>query len=494
MAGGIRREPTVVVIGAGLSGLCIATRMKEAGFHDFTILEKADDVGGTWRDNRYPGLTCDIPCRYYQFTFAPNDAWTQFKAPRQEIFSYLERIADQYDLRPHLRFGWDIVSAQFEGGRWHLRARNGDETVADFVITACGFLHRPVIPDIEGLDTFEGAMFHSSRWDESVTIEGRRIAVIGSGSTGVQIVGAVQPVAGRLLHFQRTPQWIFPMPSWEYSRATRYLMRRFPKLNLLAYRAHKRTAKIAETALLQKGWQRSVINRIVHRHLRTVRDPDLRAALTPDFAPMCKRLVHSKNYYDAVQRDNVQVVIDPIERIEPAGIRTSNGHLHPVDIIVLATGFHAQAYISPMQVTGEGGRTLEELWAGTPTAYRTIGLPGFPNFFMMFGPHSPIAQQSIPEGAETQSGYIVQWLQMYRDGVFDTAAPTEDATQVFNDEVRAAYPGDNVWATGGCSSWYLAEDGVPNIWPWTADRYNEMLSAPRLEDFDLTRTEEHSFR
>lgn len=480
------RQPTVAIIGAGLSGLCLGTRLKAAGFDTFSIFEKADAVGGTWRDNRYPGLACDVPARYFQFTFAPNPDWTRFKAPGHEIRAYLEALVDRFGLAPHLRLGQEVTSARFEAGRWTLRTGDGTTFVADFVVTACGFLHHPLIPDIPGRDSFEGAIFHSSQWESSARIDGARVAVVGTGSTGVQIVETVASVAGRLLHFQRSPHWIFPMPDWRFSGVTRWLMRHMPICNRIGYRYYQAVSqKILGPAPLRKGWQRSLVTALCRANLRTVRDPVLRRALTPDWAPMCKRLVFSTKFYRAVQRDNVAVVTAGINRIEPAGIRTADGILHKVDVIVLATGFHAHAYIRPMQVTGEDGRTLDELWSGGPTAYRSIGLPGFPNFFLMFGPHSPVGHQSIPEGAEAQCGYILQWLDLWRRGVFDTAAPTDEATKLFNEEIVDAYPGQTTWATGGCSSWYVGTNAIPNLWPWSAERYNEMLKAPRLDEFEL---------
>lgn len=479
----------MAIIGAGLSGLCMAVHLKKAGFHDFTIFEGADGVGGTWRDNRYPGLSCDVPARYYQFTFAPNPDWSHFKAPGHEIRAYLEGIAERFELLPHVRFGWEIASAQFDGRQWHLRAKHGEEAVADFVVTACGFLHHPFVPSFEGFDSFEGTKFHSTDWDDSVPIERRRIGVIGTGSTGVQIVETVCETAQSVVHFQRTPQWVFPMPDWEFSKLTRWTLRRFPRLNRPGYLWYQFVlSKVVSTAARRKGWQRSLLAGICRLHLRTVRDPKLREMLTPDWQPMCKRLVMSHKFYRAVQRDNVQVVPERIERFEPTGIRTADGGLHELDVIVLATGFQAHAYIQPMQVIGENERTLEELWSDGPSAYRTIGLPGFPNFFVMTGPHSPIGTLSVPEAAETQSGYILQWLEMYRDGVYDTAAPTDEAAKAFNEEVLAAYPGENIWATGGCTSWYIGQETIPNLWPWTHEEYTKMLSAPRLDEFELTGT------
>jgi cation diffusion facilitator CzcD-associated flavoprotein CzcO len=476
--------PTVAIVGAGMSGLCMGIKLKEAGIESFTIYEKAADVGGTWRENTYPGLVCDVPSRFYSFSFAPNPDWSSYYSPGGEIHGYFKRIADQYGLRSHIRFGTEVVSGRFDDGRWRIRTSDGAETEAEFLVSACGVLHHPRHPDIPGLDTFEGARFHSARWDHGVELQGKRIGLVGTGSTGVQVTCALSEVAGRLDIFQRTAQWVLPGPNPRYRTITRRLMRRFPTLNRLAYRAwQKYFEHLLGRAVVQPGWQRRFVDRVCRLNLRTVRDPELRRKLTPDYDPMCKRLVVSARFYRAVQKPNVNVVDESIDRVEPAGIVTSDGKLHELDVLVLATGFDAHAYLRPIELTGPDGITLEDAWRDGPRAYRTVALPGFPNFFMLMGPHSPIGNQSLVIVAETQADYILKVMRMCRNGAVVAAAPTAEATARYNEQMREALP-NTVWVKG-CNSWYLGKDGLPELWPWIPERHREMLERPELEEFEL---------
>jgi cation diffusion facilitator CzcD-associated flavoprotein CzcO len=470
-----------------MSGLCMAAKLRHAGIETFTLYEKASEVGGTWRENTYPGLTCDVPSRFYSYSFAPNPGWTRHFAPGDEIQSYFTRASEELGVREHIRFGSEVESARWEDGRWHLRTRDGHEDVVDVLVSATGVLHHPRMPDIEGLDTFEGAQFHSARWDHSVPLEGRRVAVVGTGSTGAQIVCALAGVAERLLVFQRTAQWILPAPNMPYSPLTRRLFERFPTLNRIAYRVYQASLEIVlGGASTRPGWQRRAIDTVCRLNLRLgVRDPELRRRLRPDYEPMCKRLIMSADFYPAMQRPGVELVTDRIERAEPHGVVTSDGRLHAIDVIVLATGFHAHEYMRPMELIGNGGLTLAEAWADGPRAYRTVALPGFPNFFMLLGPHSPIGNQSLVAVAESQADYVMQWVEEIRRGRVAAAAPTPDATAQFNDDMRRAMPG-TVWATG-CKSWYLGADGVPELWPWTPARHREMLREPVEADFAVLR-------
>jgi cation diffusion facilitator CzcD-associated flavoprotein CzcO len=488
MDGLLDSTPRVAIVGAGMSGLCMAAKLRRAGIDTFTIYEKASEVGGTWRENTYPGLTCDVPSRFYSYSFAPNPGWTRHFAPGREIQRYFSRAVDELGLREHIRFDAEVVRARWEEGRWRLWTRDGREDVADVLVSATGVLHHPREPEIEGLDTFAGARFHSARWDHSVPLEGRRIAVIGTGSTGVQIVCALADVAGRLLVFQRTAQWILPVANLPYSGLTRRAFERFPALNRLSYHVYQAALEILlGRAATRPGWQRRLISAICRLNLRFgVRDPDLRRRLTPDYEPMCKRLVMSGEFYPAMQRPNVGLVTTPIDHVEPRGIVTGDGRLHEIDVLVFATGFDAHAYMRPMELVGEGGRTLEEAWADGPVAYRTVALPGFPNFFMMLGPHSPIGNQSLVAVAETQSDYALRWVEEMRAGRVAAAAPTPEATARFNQEMRSAMP-STVWVTG-CKSWYLDADGLPEAWPWTPGRHRAMLREPELADFALRHT------
>jgi cation diffusion facilitator CzcD-associated flavoprotein CzcO len=316
-----------------------------------------------------------------------------------------------------------------------------------------------------------------------VSLEGKRVAVIGTGSTGVQITCAAGGVAERLLLFQRTPQWILPVKNRPYSRLSRAAMKRVPALARFAYLYNQRTLEATlGPAVTRPGWQRSVISAACRANLRFgVRDPELRARLTPDYEPMCKRIVMSSDFYGAVQRDDVELVTAGIERIEPRGIVTEDGTLHELDVIVYATGFDAHAYMRPMEITGQDGLTLAEAWAGGPRAYLTVAIPGFPNLFTMMGPHSPIGNHSLIAIAETQARYAMQWItRMQRDGL-RSFAPTVEATDGYYRQLKAAFP-DTVWVTG-CHSWYLDADGDPELWPWTPARHRSMLAAPEPSDF-----------
>jgi cation diffusion facilitator CzcD-associated flavoprotein CzcO len=479
-------DPRVAIVGAGMSGLCMAHALQRAGIEDFTVYEKADEVGGTWRENRYPGLTCDVPSRFYSYSFAPNPDWSSYFSPGREIQGYFTRVTDELGLRRHIRFGAEVTQARWEDGRWSLRTSRGDRDVADVLVTATGVLHHPRVPPIKGLETFAGAAFHSARWDESAQLDDRRVAVIGTGSTGVQITTALARRTRRLVVFQRTAQWILPVANIPYSPVIRHVLRRFPRLNRVIYRFYQATLEaILGDAVTRRGPARLALDGLCRLNLRlAVRDRDLRRRLRPDYEVMCKRLVMSFGFYPALQRPGVELVTEPIERVEPRGIVTADGRLHELDVIVLATGFDAHAYMRPMEIVGEGGITLDEAWAGGPRAYRTVALPGFPNLFTLMGPHSPIGNHSLIAVAETQARYIMQWIErLRRDGV-RSVAPTPEATARFNDELRGALPG-TVWATG-CRSWYLGADGKPELWPWPPTRHREMLRAPVEGDFETS--------
>jgi len=466
-----------------MSGLCMGMKLKRAGIESFTIYEKADRVGGTWRENTYPGLRCDVPSLLYQYSFDPNPDWSHTFSPGDEIWRYFEAATDRHALRSHIEFGKEIVDARFEDGRWRIRTGDGDEATADFLVSACGVLHHPRVPKIDGLESFEGAAFHSARWDHSVDLRGKRVAVVGTGSTGVQIVTALAESAGRLTLFQRTAQWILPVPNLPASRPSRALMRRFPLLSKLGYRWTQAVFELFAVALIRPGWQRSLVSWGCRRNLRRVKDPELRRGLTPDYQPMCKRLVLSNGFYKAMQRNNVELVTDAIDHVEPAGVVTKDGALHELDVLVLATGFDAHAYMRPLELTGQNGVTLGEAWRDGRRAYRTVAVPGFPNFFMLLGPHSPVGNVSLITVAETQAKYVMRWIELWRQGRVATMAPTAEATARFNEELRGALPG-TVWVTG-CQSWYLDEHGTPELWPWSQARHRDTLREPVLEEFEV---------
>jgi cation diffusion facilitator CzcD-associated flavoprotein CzcO len=473
----------VAVIGAGMSGMCMAIKLKEAGVDSLVVLEKAGSVGGTWRENTYPGLRCDVPAHHYAFTSDPNPDWSGFFAPGGEIRAYLQSVADQHGLREFIEFDTEVTAARWEGDAWRLTTAGGEQLLADVVVSATGLLHHPASPDIPGLDEFAGACFHSAQWEHTVDIAGRKVAIIGTGSTGVQITTAIATETRELLLFQRTPAWIFPLPNIRFPAFLRRLLRWSSLLTTLAERVSRESFEtLFGTAVIRPGWQRRLITQMCSANLRRIKDPELRSRLTPDYAPMCKRLVMSWSFFAAMQRPDVELITEKIERVDPRGIVTVDGELHEADVIVLSTGFHAHDYMRPMTVEGQGGLTLRQAWADGPRGYLTVAIPGFPNFFTMLGPNSPLGNASLVPVAEAQAAYITRCIQMLEEsGAW--MAPTEHATARFQDEVRDAMSA-TIW-TAGCSSYYLKDDGQPDLWPWSAERFRAVLSEPRRHDFAM---------
>lgn len=472
----------VVVIGAGMSGLLAAIKLREAGFDDVTVYEKAARLGGTWRDNTYPGLACDVPSHHYAYSFELNPEWTHLFSPGAEILAYFERAAERHGILGLIRFDAEVVRAAHVDGRWRLRLRDGREDVADVVIAATGVLHHPVYPQIEGLGSFAGPAFHSARWDHDAALDGRRVGLIGSGSTGVQIVAALVPRVARLTLFQRTAQWILPLPNPPYSPEEIQVFRNSHQRMRETYDFWaKRFQNTFARAVIGDREQLQRLEELCRNNLATVRDPLLRYQLTPDYQVACKRLIMSDAFYPAIQQPNARLVTERIARIEPRGVRTVDDELHEFDALVYATGFDGHAFLRPMEVIGPDGRTLAERWAAGNQAYRSIGVPGLPNFFMLVGPNSPIGNFSLILIAEMQFAYIQQLLARLRAGECRTLAPTEEATTRFNLAIRDAMK-QTVWMSG-CRSWYIDPHGNPAMWPWSFERFEAEMRRPDPADF-----------
>ncbi|MFF0632855.1 flavin-containing monooxygenase [Nocardia sp. NPDC004151] len=477
-------SPRIAIVGAGISGICMAVALQRAGFPEFTIFEKAHDYGGTWRDNSYPGLVCDVPSRYYQFRFAMNPEWTQLYSAGPEIKDYLVGVAREHGLDRNTRFGAEVTGAVFDDDGWQVTTSEGTTERFDFVLCATGFLHHPTRPDIPGLNEFDGPVMHSSRWRHEVEPRGKRVGVIGTGSTGTQLVGALAGVASEVRLFQRTPQWILPTVNRPYTKAAKRLYQLAPALGVVPYWFNRGAFAVFSQGLAHPGWVRKLIQWVVERHLRSVEDPELRRKLTPDYQAMCKRLVVSDRFYKAVQRPDVTLVTEHIDSVEGRGVATADGRLHELDILVLATGFDSHAFMRPMAITGAHGRTLDQAWADGPRAFEGVMMPDFPNLFMLVGPHSPFANHPLTAVAEAQSARIVSWLRRWRAGEFTTIEPTHAATDRYNARMRAAAP-STVWTTG-CTSWYLGKDGLPELWPWTPGRYEKLIrGTPDPVDYHL---------
>lgn len=487
------RQPRIVIIGAGVAGITASYVFQQSGFTDVTICEKGTDVGGVWHWNRYPGLTCDVPSQIYQFGFAPKADWSHIWASGEEIRNYHRSVVNRFGLDRWLRLGTEVTEAVYddESATWTLSTAAGETLHADFVVCATGVLHHPYTPDIQGLDSFAGPVVHSARWDPHLDTTGTRVGVIGSGSTGVQIVSALQPEASRLLHFARSPQWTLWAPmGLRQSALLTWLLRRSPRLQDRVYRAALLASGIVADVMLKPTWRRRAVQAYARLSLRgQVRDRRLREKLTPDYPPLCKRQVVSGTYYRAITAPNAELVTAAITQVTPTGIRTADGHHHEVDSIVLATGFRAHDYMRPMQIIGRDGLSLESLsldqaWVDGPSAYRMTAIPGFPNLFTVLGPNSPTGSISLQFSAELSSRYIARWIERWRHGRFDAVEVTSSATDDFNRDVAEAM-GPTVWNTG-CTSWYRTDRGAIDLWPFDRRAMERMLTEPDDRDFQTS--------
>jgi cation diffusion facilitator CzcD-associated flavoprotein CzcO len=472
------------IIGAGMAGILSAIKLREKGLTDFTVYEKADRVGGTWRENTYPGLSCDVPSHLYSYSFAPTPDWSHRYSAGEEIQAYFERIAHEHDITDGIRFGDEVISCRFVDGRWSIETACGHRDEVDVVIAATGVLHHPRFPDFDGVEDFEGAVFHSSRWDHDVKLDGARIGIVGTGSTAVQMTSALVNRAGRLSLFQRTAQWIMPAENPPYSDDEKAEFRANPEqLAELRTNLTQMFDVFANAIVDADSPEMKMIADMCRDNLESnVRDPELREALRPDYQAACKRLIVSPDFYEAIQQPNAELATDRIDRIEAAGVRTADGTLHELDVLVLATGFRTDAFMRPMTVIGRDGETLAQAWAARPNAYMSISIPGFPNFFMLNGPNGPVGNFSLIEVAELQFAYIMQLVEPLRSGECREVSASRDAMEE-HEAARVKAAENTVWVTG-CRSWYLDDRGIPATWPWSFDRFRSEMQSPRAEAFE----------
>jgi cation diffusion facilitator CzcD-associated flavoprotein CzcO len=481
-----RTDLRFIIMGAGMSGILSAIKLQEAGLDDFAIYEKADRLGGTWRENTYPGLACDVPSHLYSYSFAPNPDWSQRFSPGPEIQAYFEDVARRYGVDSLIRYGKEITRCEFENGRWKIECADGSTDEGDFVIAATGVLHHPAQPDIEGLDSFEGSSFHSARWNHDVPLAGKRVGVIGTGSSAIQIVAALVDEVAHLSLFQRTPQWIMPQQNAAYSEEEKAEFRKHPEtMAQLRSQISRLFADGFSNAVVDAySPQLEAIHSACVANLEnSVKDPVLREKLRPNYRAGCKRLIMSEDFYDAIQRPNAKLVAEGIERIEKSGVRTRDGHLHELDVLILATGFRVDRFMRPMEVVGRNGTALEDVWKEGPFAYMAISVPDFPNFFMLNGPNGPVGNFSLIDVAELQFSYIMQLVEQLRSGSCNEVSASRAAMERFEADRREAAK-TTIWQSG-CNSWYLDANGVPMAWPWTFDRFREEMSKPRLGDFEM---------
>ncbi|CDO34492.1 NAD(P)/FAD-dependent oxidoreductase [Novosphingobium sp. KN65.2] len=483
-----RRSIRSAIIGAGMAGILAAIKLKQRG-EDFVVFEKADRIGGTWRENRYPGLTCDVPSHAYTYSFEPYPDWKANFADGAEIHGYFEMVTDKYGIRDQIRFGCEVTAVDWDDATssWTVTIASGETYVADVVIAASGVLHHPKLPEIEGLDSFGGKSFHTARWDDEAKIDGGRVGLIGCGSTGIQIVTAINRRVERLVHFQRSPQWILPVQQFAFTDEQRAAFRADPKLiDAIRYSDEYLGAVLRFTRAITDidGAQMQEIEEICRQNLETsVRDPELREKLRPDYRAACKRLIYSWSYYEEVQHPAVFVETGGIARVEPKGVRMADGTFHELDTLILATGFRADRFIRPAGVTGQGGRTLDDFWSVRPSAYYAVTLPEFPNFFMLNGPTGPVGNFSLIDIAERQWAYIDQLMDLLRTGEARAVAPKASAHADY-EERRIAAAKTTIFGSG-CSSWYLDATGVPSSWPWGYEDFAEAMTVPKFEDYAI---------
>ncbi len=495
----------VAVIGAGMSGLLAAHRLRQAGV-DVTILEKDDEVGGTWYENTYPGCRVDVPNHFYSYSFAPAD-WPQFFSTQPELLDYFRRCADDFGLRPLIRFNTEVVEARFDEDqqRWAVtsRAADGREVTEDFemVVSAVGQLNRPKLPAIAGIDEFAGPWFHSARWDHDVDLTGKRVAVVGTGASSAQLIPEIEAVVGELLVFQRTPPWLAPTPNYHHDLPAdlRWLMRWIPDYArwdrlVQFWRMHE---GLLPAAVVDPEWpdqhrSMSMLNEMVRQlltaHLEAeFTDPELREKMIPPYPPLAKRIVRDDgSWARALQRPHVSVHTEAIAEITPKGVRTADGVDHDVDVIIYGTGFTASEFLTPMRVIGTDGVDLHERWAGDARAYLGLTIPDFPNLFLLYGPNTNIViNGSIIYFSECEVHYLTEAVRALLAGGHRSMAPRPEVHDAYNDRIDAANR-TMVWGAAEVNSWYRNAKGrVAQNWPFSLLEYWTQTREPDLADYVL---------
>jgi cation diffusion facilitator CzcD-associated flavoprotein CzcO len=475
----------VAIVGSGFGGLGAAARLRSAGREDFLVLEKGDALGGTWRDNTYPGCACDVQSHLYSFSFAPNPDWTRTFAPQREIRAYLERVADRFGLRDRIRFGARVTAARWAGRHWELQLADSSRVHARTVVWGTGALHEPSVPDIAGLDEFGGTAFHSAQWRHDHDLTGRRVAVIGTGASAIQFVPAIQPQVSSLTLFQRTAPWVLPKPDRPVPAAARRLYRAVPGLQKL-----QRALVYARNEALVSGFLKprrmALVERFARAYLhRVLADrPDLEAKVTPDFTIGCKRILMSNNYYPALTRPNVDVVTEKIVRVTPDAVVTADGVAHTVDTIVFGTGFTVGAGLGrSVPITGRDGVRLAD--GGMVEGYLGTTVAGFPNLFVLAGPNTGLGHSSMIFMIESQLSYVLDALRLLDESgavALDTRGARQDA---YNAALQRRLDG-SVWTAGGCASWYLDADGRNRtLWPGYTFDFRRRTRRVRAADHEL---------
>jgi cation diffusion facilitator CzcD-associated flavoprotein CzcO len=477
----------IAIIGSGFAGIGAAIRLQQAGFHDYLVLERADDVGGTWRDNSYPGCACDVPSHLYSFSFAPNPDWSHSFSPQPEIWAYLRRVADEHGVTRRTRFGAEVMDAAWneERGHWELETTNGDLT-ARVLIAGFGGLAEPRLPDVPGIRDFPGEIFHSARWNHDHDLTGERVAVIGTGASAIQFVPQIQPRVKELHLFQRTPPWVMPRMDRELTHVEHWLFRHLPFTQRLAragiyWSRESLVIGLAGQPRLLKGMQ-LLAKRFIRR---SIGDRELRRKVTPDYTIGCKRILVSNDYLPSLDKPNVELVTAGLSEVRGNVVVGADGTEREVDTIILGTGFYVTDSPMAARVRGADGRSLAEHWEGSMQAHRGTTVAGFPNYFHLVGPNTGLGHNSIVFMIESQLNYVVDALRtMQREGAHSAVVAPVAAAR-YNAAVQRAMEG-TVWTAGGCASWYIDSQGRnTTLWPGFTFKFRELTKQFDREHYEL---------
>lgn len=476
-----------IIVGTGFSGLGMAIQLKKAGRDDFVILEKADGIGGTWRENRYPGCACDVPSHLYSFSFEPHPGWSRMFAPQGEILAYLEHCATHYGLRPHIRFGSEVVGAKLDEatGLWHVSLASGETLTARHLVLGVGALHRPSYPHIEGIDRFAGKAFHSAEWDHDYDLRGKRVAVIGTGASAIQFVPKIAPEVEQLHLFQRTPPWVLPKPDRPMATWERRMFGSLPMSQRLYRYAIYWLMEMRAFGFTIDPRVMQLVAALGRRHIhKQIRDPSLRELVTPSYTPGCKRILMADDYYPTLERPNVEVIGEPISHVTEGSIVSRDGVERPVDAIIYGTGFRVTELLTHMRVEGRGGVDINDAWKSGVEAYLGTTVSGFPNLYLLMGPNTGLGHNSMVFMIESQIDYVLGCMRNLDRAKARFADVKPQVQKAFNERLRARLE-RTVWASG-CHSWYLDDAGQNSTtWPGFTLEFWLRTRRAKIDDYQL---------
>ena len=480
----------VLIIGGGFSGLCMGIKLLEADMDSFLIIEKSADIGGTWWDNRYPGCACDIPSHLYSFSFFPSAEWTRMYPGQQEIHAYLKRCVEQYGLAPYLRLNTRFCEAIWDesAGVWNVTVADGERIRARVMVSGMGALHVPHFPEIKGLDRFQGPAFHSSAWDYKVDLAGKNVAVVGTGASAIQFVPQIAQHVGKLHLFQRTPPWIVPRLDFAFSDKWKWRFRNIPITRWVLRQYIFWRQEIRVLGFLGNEGFRQKMEAIALRHLaRAIKDPTMRAALTPNYQLGCKRVLVSDDYYPSLKRSNIELVTEGISEVCPHSIVTRDGVERPIDVLIYGTGFRATEPLIGCRVAGKGGVEIHEAWGKRMSAYLGITAAGFPNLFMLLGPNTGLGHNSVVLMIEAQVRYAMKCLKLMKRRKQRVLEVRPEIQQSFVDEIYRRMAG-TVWLSGGCKSWYQDQTTgeITTLWPGSVVSYLRRTRSVSASDYKLS--------